>query len=158
MTPDERRFSIPARVAAGVCVWAAVLLLAWAIRPVDDVATYAPVDDPSPTEQKSIDSVLRSADEPPRLVEAATCASSPLRVATGGPRRVEAPILEAGFEYTSPPCSDAYDAATAAFWVNLLVIVTALVVCAVLHLRLRRGSDGESSADRDPAADVLLGG
>ncbi len=141
--------SIPARVGLVAIAWGLVLLLIWAIHPVEGVASFVPVDDPSATEQVSIDRVLGGSNETqPVLIERFQCDSTPLQAATSGAGASSAPTLEEGFEYVDPPCSGEYDAAQAAFWVNAVVIAGIVAASIAVHLRLRnRSAEDPISSD-----------
>lgn len=134
-----KRFSIPARISVGAVLWGVLLVLVWAIHPVESAAEYAPVDDPSPAEQASIDEVLDDFDGArPALFNRVQCSSNPLQAATGDRATSSAPALPDGFRYVDPLCSSAYSAASAAVWINLVVLGAIVALCVAIHLGLRR--------------------
>lgn len=134
----SKKMSIPLWVGLAGVVWGLVLVVAWAIHPVEGVGRSVPVENPSPTQQASIDLVLGDPDvaQTDQTVRF-QCDSSPLQAAAGDRGASRAPVLDLGFEYDEPPCSRAYDAARAAMWANALAIAAVVIASIVIHVRLR---------------------
>ena len=152
-----KRFPIPALVAGAAVLWGVLLVLVWAIHPIEVSAEFIPVEDPSTAEQASIDEVFGEFDgEQPKMFNRFECDNSPLEAATGAGGVSLAPTPPIGFEYVDTPCSAAYDSASAAFWINAIVIAAIVVASLAFHLRLRkRPSEGPAATGVSPAQSLV---
>ena len=152
-----KRFPIPALIGAGAMLWGVLLVLVWAIHPVESTGIYTPVESPTSAEQASIDEVYDEFDGArPVLTNRLQCVSNPLQVATGTGKATTAPAIEEGFEYVESPCSSAYGAARAAFWINLIVLGAIVALCVAVHLRLRNREPETSGATTNSDAKALV--
>ncbi|MFK7918488.1 MAG: hypothetical protein AB8G14_10450 [Ilumatobacter sp.] len=148
MFNSESRHHHALLVAAGAVAWGLLLLVVWAIHPIDAVARIVVVENPTAVEQASIDAVLAASPEfEAGRIERFQCESTPLDAAVGDAQLSAVPQLEPGFEYQSTACSREYGAARTALWANALVIAIVVLVAAAVAVRQRRQpntADGSS--------------
>ena len=144
-----KRLPIPVLVGGGALLWGLVLVVVWAIHPVDSFSRYAPVENPSAAEQASINAVFAEFDgATPVLGNHVRCESSPFEAATGSTDASAAPSVPAGFEYVDVPCSSAYGDTGAAFWMNAIAIGAVVALCAAFSIRQRTRSSASPSVAR----------
>ena len=126
----RRRLTI---AAVGLVGWAAILLFAWALRPIDD--TVPVVLDPG-GRYGVADEVERAravAEHPPnQLVRCQTLFDADAR----DPAE-PLPALADGFAYARPPCVEEHTGARLAFGLNALIVALGLAAVAALAVRLR---------------------
>lgn len=152
MSTKMSRISLPLRVGLAAVAWGVLLFVAWAIHPVEGVGRAVPVENPSPTQQASVDLVLAGSNpaQGDQIVRF-QCDNSPLEAVGGDRGASSAPVLDVGFEYAAPPCSQEYDAARTALWFNVLAIAMVFAASIAIHIRLRnRSTAGRLATDALP--------
>ncbi|WP_420450640.1 hypothetical protein [Ilumatobacter sp.] len=148
---DRRR--APRRLAVALAVivgWCAILLFAWALRPIDDTVPVVidpagPLADVGPIERARV-----VADNPrDQVVEclglfdsAARDDSEPL------------PALAEGFVYGRAPCDEVHTGARLAFALNSALAVVALGAWIALALRAAGRLGGRDPGRDDPARET----